>query len=207
LSQGYIGSGKLLLKAIKKYGKENFERQIIEKCNSKNELNEREKYWISFYKTNDRNIGYNISLGGNGGNLGEKVNKLISEKNKGYILARDKDGKSLKVKANDERFITGEIVAFQKGKKPHNKGKPMSKEQKEKLKKPKTEEHKKKLKAKREKNTNNGVFTKHIICVNSGKEYLSIKSACNELGLFSSNVVNVLKGKSKSIKGYKFIYK
>ena len=30
-------------------------------------MNEREKYWISFYDSTDRKIGYNIALGGNGG--------------------------------------------------------------------------------------------------------------------------------------------
>ena len=48
--------------AIKKYGIENFEFQIIEECPSE-QLNDREKYWINFYDS--YNNGYNRTIGGN----------------------------------------------------------------------------------------------------------------------------------------------
>jgi group I intron endonuclease len=63
----YLGSGLRLNNAIKKYGIENFEKEIIEYCKSKEELNEREKFWIKKYNAQDRNIGYNIADGGTGG--------------------------------------------------------------------------------------------------------------------------------------------
>jgi hypothetical protein len=47
---------------------------------------------------------------------------------------------------------------------------------------------------------------KKIICLNNGIIYDSIKQASLELGLFSTNIVNVCKGKLKKIKGYKFKY-
>lgn len=73
----YYGSGKVLKSAISKYGKENFQKEILEYCATKDELNEREIYWIQFYKSNIS--GYNISTGGNGGNLGNVVNDKISK--------------------------------------------------------------------------------------------------------------------------------
>ena len=48
--------------AINKYGIENFIFEIIELCN-KDQLDEREKYWISYY--NSYNNGYNRTNGGN----------------------------------------------------------------------------------------------------------------------------------------------
>lgn len=75
-SKTYFGSGILIEKAIKKYGIENFEKTILLECSDKTELNEKEKYYILKYKSNI--IGYNISDGGNGGNLGNVVNKKIS---------------------------------------------------------------------------------------------------------------------------------
>ena len=49
-------------KAIKKYGK--IEKvAIIERCLPE-ELNEKEKYWIKKYNSTNKNIGYNISNGG-----------------------------------------------------------------------------------------------------------------------------------------------
>jgi group I intron endonuclease len=59
----YYGSGILLWKAIKKYGIENFSVEVIESCQCVEELNEREIYWINFYKENS----YNIANGGDGG--------------------------------------------------------------------------------------------------------------------------------------------
>ena len=52
-------------RALEKYGKDNFNFEIIELC-EKEKLSEREKYWIKFYHSNDRNIGYNSTNGGEG---------------------------------------------------------------------------------------------------------------------------------------------
>ena len=57
----------LLCYAIRKYGKENFQREIIEECDN-SQLNEREIYWINHYNSTDKNVGYNITLGGDAGN-------------------------------------------------------------------------------------------------------------------------------------------
>ena len=58
----YLGSGKLLNRAIEKYGKENFIKEIIECCDSKQHLDEREIFWIL-----ELNPVYNIAKGGSGG--------------------------------------------------------------------------------------------------------------------------------------------
>ena len=82
----YLGSGKILKLAIKKYGRENFKKEIIEICNSIEELNEKEIYWIKIFNSIDKNIGYNIAFGG-GGKLGcfhsEKTKALFSKQRKG----------------------------------------------------------------------------------------------------------------------------
>lgn len=52
--------------AIRKYGKDNFKIDLIEECDN-SILSEREKYWISFYNSIDKSIGYNSTLGGEGG--------------------------------------------------------------------------------------------------------------------------------------------
>lgn len=48
--------------AINKYGIDNFSFEIIEHMTEN--YNEREKYWISYYKSNDKIFGYNITDGG-----------------------------------------------------------------------------------------------------------------------------------------------
>lgn len=62
----YYGSGTLIKRAIKKYGKENFKKIILEKCANIEQLNEREIYWIKELKATDNKIGYNITAGGEG---------------------------------------------------------------------------------------------------------------------------------------------
>lgn len=62
-NKNYYGSGLLLEKAIKKYGKENFTIEMIDIANSIEELNEKEIYWIKKYKNNS----YNLAEGGTGG--------------------------------------------------------------------------------------------------------------------------------------------
>jgi group I intron endonuclease len=68
----YLGSGKLLLQAIEKHGKENFIKETLEHCNSVEQLNEREIYWID--KLNALgNQGYNMAAGGSGGDLSKFI--------------------------------------------------------------------------------------------------------------------------------------
>jgi group I intron endonuclease len=68
----YWGSGKLLKCAINKYGIENFERSILERCSTKDELNECERYWIK--EKNSIDNGYNLTDGGTGGDNSKFIN-------------------------------------------------------------------------------------------------------------------------------------
>jgi hypothetical protein len=62
--KSYLGSGYSLIKAIKKYGKENFIRNIIDIAYSDDELNEKEKTWIENYDAVKSNDFYNRIEGG-----------------------------------------------------------------------------------------------------------------------------------------------
>ena len=64
LDESYIGSGKLLLEAIAKYGREKFICEIIEWCETEEELNDREIYYIKELKSTTDFGNYNISDGG-----------------------------------------------------------------------------------------------------------------------------------------------
>lgn len=102
--KSYFGSGILILKAFEKYGIDNFKCELIEECDSKQTLNEREKFWIKKLKPQ-----YNISIGGNGGNLGEIINKKISE--------------TLKIHWKTGKIVHHPNSGFKKGYIPWNKGK------------------------------------------------------------------------------------
>lgn len=92
---------KYLQKEWIKYGKENFIFEIIEKCDDIL-LKEKEKYWIKYYNTTNINKGYNIKIGGNGGNINyicsEETKKKLREANSiGKIIQLDLDGKIIKI--------------------------------------------------------------------------------------------------------------
>jgi hypothetical protein len=149
----YYGSGLLIKRAIKKFGKENFKKEILEYCNTKEELNEREVFWIK--KLNSKENGYNICGGGQGQNTEEvkekfsknrtginntmygknhtdDVKKFISDINKGRKWSEDR-----KESARDYMLNRN----FSEEKKQE-----ISKKISEKLKgRPKSDEHKQKL--------------------------------------------------------------
>ena len=54
--------------ALEKYSKESWEWTIIDEADTQFDLDEKEKYWISFYKSNQADKGYNLTEGGRGSN-------------------------------------------------------------------------------------------------------------------------------------------
>ena len=64
-----IHHNRKLQNAWNKYGENNFLFFVIEKC-KQNIINEKEIFWISYYDSNNRNKGYNLSTGGEYGSTG-----------------------------------------------------------------------------------------------------------------------------------------
>lgn len=75
----YLGSGKVLKKALAKYGEDNFERNIIYECNSADQLNYMEQVFISYYNAVDDDTFYNLTSGGEGV-IGYKYTEEVKEK-------------------------------------------------------------------------------------------------------------------------------
>lgn len=69
LNDGYLGSGKYLKKAIKKYGKENFKFEILYFFSSKEEMFSKEREIVNESFVKDP-LTYNLKVGGSGGNPG-----------------------------------------------------------------------------------------------------------------------------------------
>lgn len=63
----YIGSGKVLKQAIKKYGKLSFKKETLEECSTFEEMCEAEIKWISHFDAVNNPSFYNIAYGGHGG--------------------------------------------------------------------------------------------------------------------------------------------
>lgn len=65
----YKGSGRVLKLAIEKYGWDNFSVEMLCPCFSKEELNAEERLLIAYFNSRDRSVGYNISEGGDWGDI------------------------------------------------------------------------------------------------------------------------------------------
>lgn len=111
----------LFHRAIRKYGEENFLLEIIDTANNEKELNEKEKYWIEFYKSYLKENGYNLTKGGEGGALvGEALEKMKKSKKGKKHSERQKNSGYVYLKGINK----GEKNAMY-GKKPVNAGKTM----------------------------------------------------------------------------------
>ena len=105
----YMGSGILISKAIKKYGKENFRKDILEICDSEELAFEREKCWIKHYNAVESRKFYNIKDGGEGNtredalrNLAKLTPEQIKERSRKLSIAnKGKNNSMYGVKGKD----------------------------------------------------------------------------------------------------------
>ena len=100
LNDGYIGSGKLLWYSIKKHGKENHEKEILEFFSSRKDLGKREKEIVNEDFLNDP-FCMNIQPGGEFRSIGfrhsEETKKKMSKIQK--TIQNDPTIKAKKIKA------------------------------------------------------------------------------------------------------------
>lgn len=87
-SEVYLGSGLLLLKSIKKYGRHNFKKEIIKEFSNEKDARDYERYLISKMNAISSNDYYNLTPGGYGGfticrKISEDTKRKISKANKG----------------------------------------------------------------------------------------------------------------------------
>ena len=153
-------------RSIKKYGKENFKREILEFCNSYDELLEKEKIYVDENWVKDKN-NYNLKTGGqSSGTLSDesklKISETLKRKHKnGEIKITPKKnynawnrGKKIGPRSQDSLKKQSEsLKEFYKNNEHHSKGKTpwnkglktgnMSEEQKEKISKTLKENYKK----------------------------------------------------------------
>lgn len=89
LEDGYLGSGVLLSRAIKKHGEHNFIREVLFVFDNLLEMELKEKELVNEDLVNSK-LTYNVALGGQGGNLGNQVNKKISKNTSKALTGKSK---------------------------------------------------------------------------------------------------------------------
>ena len=121
LNDGYMGSGKYILRAFNKYGIENFTKEILQFYPDQKSMFEAEARIVNreFIKRNDN---YNLSEGGRGGFKGEECyqsisrSKKIRDASKDRVMVRDGQGNVYRVSKNDAKWVARELVGVTKGK-------------------------------------------------------------------------------------------
>ena len=132
LNDNYFGSGVRLGKAIKKYGKNNFEKIILKFFDNREELEQYEKLIVNEILVKENNC-YNIAIGGckstinmvpvmdKDGNtfqvpkddpryLNGELIHVCKSQNKNMVIVKDKDGNIYRVSKDDPRYLSGELV-------------------------------------------------------------------------------------------------
>lgn len=195
----YISSetNQSLIKAYKKYGRENFEFEMLEKCTLEN-LNQREMFYIKTLKPQ-----YNRTSGGDGSPkhiVSEKTRKILSQKAKEQWNRLPEEEKQRIIKHNLKKPKIGHLVSKETREKlrQHNLGKKQSKETIEKRKQTFIE---KKKSGYIQTNENH---KKKVICIETGEIFESLKEATKKYNL--TTLCGHLKGKYETCKGKHYKY-
>jgi len=136
IKDNYMGSSKKMKNDIKKYGKNNFKKEILFNFDSKEEMFDIEEKIVNeeFIQRKDT---YNQHTGGKGGwehNIGwvcvkdkngckyrirnddpRYLSGVLVHHLKGTVTVKDKNGNTMRVSTNDPRYINGELVHNLKG--------------------------------------------------------------------------------------------
>ena len=178
----YLGSGILLDAAVKKYGKENFERKILCECETREEANQLEKTYIAEVDAVNNPMYYNIAIGGQG-------NPVSGEKNYMYGRTGALNPWYGKHPSEETRRLIKEHHDKRKGKDHPLYGRKKSEESKR-----KQSEHMK----------NKG--NKKCICIETEVVYESLKQAGKANDIDPVCICNACKGKTKTAGGYHWEY-
>ena len=204
----YLGSGSNILKAIEKYGRKNFKREIIEFCKNKEKAFEREIYWIDYYNAVQDDNYYNISEGGESQSgwhayrewrkrnpeKAKQIDKKSIERLKKWILEHPEQAKQ-----NTENWIASAKRYWNTH--PEEKKEQMKKVNlaKEKWQKEHPEEYQKQIDKWRK--AGSDANSKKVRCITTNEIFNSISEAARayaKYGCHQTNISKVLKGERKT---------
>ena len=190
-SNGYnYRSTPYFYSAIKKYGWDNFEHEILYSQLTKEEACEIERKLIEENKTQNKQFGYNITEGGDAPSMPIEIRKRLSEALKG-----NKNG-------------LGKVCSEEKKRKisEAQKGKKLTEEHRKKLSLAKKGKSHKPLSIESRKKISDAHKKKAVYCEELDEQFESIHDCARKLNLSATAICAVCRGRCKSVAGFHIKY-
>lgn len=205
-TDSYFGSGTTILKSIAKYGKENFTKEILCFCETREEADQKEKEYIQLYNAVESEEFYNNAEGGMGGDGWRACHRWAEQHPEEASKFWKESGERLQKwrKENSEQYYEKCTKPFIKGSKKWREDNPakmieiMEKVNEAKLKwqEEHPEEHQKQVDEWRK--AGSDANSKAVECITTGEVFNSISEAARTYGIIQGNISKCLKGERKS---------
>ena len=203
---GYLGSGTSIMRAIAKYGKENFSKEIICFCETREEADQKEKEIIAEYNAVESKQFYNNQEGGKSADGWRACHRWMKEHPEEAKELYRKSGERLKQWGKDhpEEFREKVVKPFLEGSKKYWEAHPEQRAElmkqvnqaKEKWQETHPEEHQAQVNAWRE--AGSIANSQKIICITTGKIFNSQSEAGRYYNVPQSNISKCLRGERVS---------
>lgn len=180
---------KLIVEAINKYPWKDWKHEIIDTCNTLEEANKLETYYIKLYKSNNPEFGYNMTSGGQG-HLGHPMSQETKNKLSEIIKDKYKNDKEYVERVRKAHLGIPMHENTRKALLEANTGRKFSDETKLKIGK-----------------ANGKVVLQFDLNGNFLKEYYSASEAAKNISMTSASVVNQCNNTTRKCGKYLFIYK
>jgi group I intron endonuclease len=170
--------------SLLKYGFEQHCFEVIEHC-EKEELDQREAFWIKYYDCFDTKHGLNLASGGNQSRLSKESCKKISAAKIGMVFT---DGHRLKLKEAQHKFYSS-ITDEERIKKCARFNRPRTEDEKIRISesmrgKVRSYDHQEKLRISM---LGKAKYKKTVVDISTGEMYESIKDMCKALNVPYTN--------------------
>ncbi len=81
----------MLTRAIRKYGRDAFDHEVLEECSTLEAANEAEQWWIAHFGSDDLVLGYNLDAGGKSKNSNDSTRAKLVESTKNRFARMSDD--------------------------------------------------------------------------------------------------------------------
>lgn len=202
----YFGSGTTIMKALKKYGKENFKKDILCFCETREEADKKEREYIKLYNAVEDKMFYNNQEGGKSADGWRACHRWFKTHPEEAQQFYKRNGERLQQWRIDhpEEFQDKAVKPFEEGAKkywnahPEERKKCIEKmnENLDKWRKNHPEEYQAQIDNWRR--AGNEANSQRVLCITTGKEFESLSAAARYYNIAQPNISKCLKGERQS---------